>query len=134
MRAGVCDGFIGNRLLRRYRMACDHLVLAGATPAQIDAALEDFGMALGPYRTLELAGLDIGWADRKRRAPDRDPAERYVTFADRLCEAGELGRKAGRGFYVYDGDEGTPPNPALDALIASDGAAHSVTPRYLCPQ
>ncbi|MEL6533040.1 MAG: 3-hydroxyacyl-CoA dehydrogenase NAD-binding domain-containing protein, partial [Pseudomonadota bacterium] len=134
VRAGVCDGFIGNRLLRRYRMACDHLVLAGATPTQIDAALEDFGMALGPYRTLDLAGLDIGWADRKRRAPDRDPAERYVTFADRLFEAGELGRKAGRGFYVYDGDEGTPPNPALDALIAADRAAHSVTPRDLSPQ
>lgn len=133
VRAGVCDGFIGNRLLRRYRMACDHLVLDGAHPAEIDAALEAFGMALGPFRTSDLAGLDIAWADRKRRAPERPPEERYSALADRLCEAGHVGRKAGRGFYDYRGAEPVP-NPDLDALIADERAAHGITPRAFGPE
>ena len=101
VRAGVCDGFIGNRILAHYRMALDNLVLDGASPYDIDRALVDFGMAMGPYAVSDLAGLDIGWAARKRRAADRDPKERVPVFADRLCELGHFGQKTGRGYYIY---------------------------------
>ncbi|MEC7259126.1 MAG: 3-hydroxyacyl-CoA dehydrogenase NAD-binding domain-containing protein, partial [Pseudomonadota bacterium] len=76
VRAGVCDGFIGNRILKTYRTAADHMVLDGATPYQIDKALTDMGFAMGPFAVGDLAGLDIGWATRKRLAPHRDPRER----------------------------------------------------------
>ena len=102
VRAGVCDGFIGNRILNRWRTAVDHMVLDGASPYEVDRALEAFGMAMGPYKVADLAGLDIGWANRKRLAPTRDPRERDPVFSDRLCEMGRFGRKTGRGFYVYD--------------------------------
>lgn len=75
VRAGVCDGFIGNRILSHYRKVADYLVMDGATPAQVDRAMTGFGFAMGPFAVLDLAGLDIGWASRKRKAPTRDPAE-----------------------------------------------------------
>ena len=101
VRAGVCDGFIGNRILNRWRTAVDHMVLDGASPYEVDRALEAFGMAMGPYKVADLAGLDIGWANRKRMAAARDPADRDPVFSDRLCEQGHFGRKTGRGFYDY---------------------------------
>jgi 3-hydroxyacyl-CoA dehydrogenase len=101
VRAGVCDGFIGNRILNRWRMAVDHMVLDGASPYEVDRALEAFGFAMGPYKVADLAGLDIGWANRKRLAATRDPQERDPVFSDRLCEQGHFGRKTGRGFYDY---------------------------------
>ena len=117
VRAGVCDGFIGNRILSRWRTAVDHMVLDGASPYEIDRALEAFGMAMGPYKVADLAGLDIGWATRKRLAPTRDPAERDPVFADRLCELGRFGRKTGRGFYTYD--DGKPvEDPETLAIVA----------------
>ena len=117
VRAGVCDGFIGNRILSHWRTATDHMVLDGASPYQIDRALEAFGMAMGPYKVADLAGLDIGWATRKRLAPTRDPRARDATFADRLCEMGRFGRKTGRGFYVYE--DGRPiEDPEVEAIVA----------------
>ncbi|MFQ6551000.1 3-hydroxyacyl-CoA dehydrogenase NAD-binding domain-containing protein [Aestuariibius insulae] len=130
VRAGVCDGFIGNRILSRYRMAMDNLVLDGASPYQIDNALTEFGMAMGPFAVADLAGLDIAWAARKRKAASRTPYERIPTFADRLCEMGRFGRKTGQGFYLYS--EKAPqgiPDPEVEAIIAEERAKADIIPR-----
>ncbi len=128
VRAGVCDGFIGNRVLSAYRKALDGAVLAGASPFNVDRALVDFGLAMGPYAVGDLSGLDIAWANRKRLAPTRDPRETYADFSDRLCEAGHLGRKTGRGFYVH-GDGKPVPNPEVEAIVAAERAAKGIAPR-----
>ncbi len=129
--AGVCDGFIGNRILAKYRTCADYMLLDGATPWQIDRALEDFGFAMGPYAVADLAGLDIGWAVRKRkRAEGMDPRARDFTWADRLCEAGHFGQKTGRGYYDYaEGPRNRKPNPEVMPLIEADRAAQGITPR-----
>ncbi|GGG14404.1 enoyl-CoA hydratase [Rhizobium wenxiniae] len=99
--AGVCDGFIGNRIFSTYRRHAEYLLEDGASPGDIDAAVEEFGFAMGPFAVADMSGLDIAWAMRKRRAATRNPGERYVAIPDRLCEMGRLGRKAGKGWYDY---------------------------------
>ena len=99
--AGVCDGFIGNRIMSVYRRECDYMVEDGALPQQVDEAMTAFGFPMGIFAMQDLAGLDIAWAMRKRRASTRHPSERYVAIADRLCELGRLGRKTGAGWYDY---------------------------------
>src|SRR5690606_30707204 len=101
VRAGVCDGFIGNRILAVYKQAADYLMEDGASPYEIDAAVRSFGYPMGPFQVTALAGGDICWAMRKRRAATRNPAARYVEIADRICERGWFGQKTGRGFYLY---------------------------------
>ncbi|AZQ68257.1 3-hydroxyacyl-CoA dehydrogenase [Silicimonas algicola] len=128
VRAGVCDGFIGNRILAHYRKAVDYMLMDGASPQQIDAALEDFGFALGPFAVSDLAGLDIAWATRKRKAPLRPPEERYIAIADRICEMGWFGRKTGRGFYLY-GDGKPVPNPDALAIVDEERTNARITPR-----
>lgn len=135
VRAGVCDGFIGNRILNAYRTAADHMVLGGATPFEIDAALTDFGFAMGPFAMSDLAGLDIGWAMRKRRAPDRDPRARVGGYPDRLCEEGHFGQKTGKGFYLYEKEAPAPlPNPEVLELIVAERAERGITPRSFSPE
>ena len=129
VRAGVCDGFIGNRILSHYRKAVDHMLMDGASPAQIDCAVEGFGFAMGPFAVSDLAGLDIGWATRKRLAPTRPAAERYVPIADRICERGWFGRKTGQGFYRYPEGGAREPNPEVDAIIEEERAKAGVTSR-----
>ncbi|WP_406647765.1 3-hydroxyacyl-CoA dehydrogenase NAD-binding domain-containing protein [Aliisedimentitalea scapharcae] len=131
VRAGVCDGFIGNRILATYRTAADHMVLDGASPFQIDKALTGFGFAMGPYAVSDLAGLDIGWAVRKRkRAEGMDPRARDSSYADKLCEGGNFGQKTGKGYYVYEaGKRGGTPNPEVMQLIEAERAAKGITPR-----
>src|SRR3984885_1477507 len=115
--SGVCDGFIGNRMVARYGMAAHELLVAGALPQQIDAALQSFGMAMGPFRMADLAGLDVGWAIRKRRAAEF-PSEDFSNVADILCEAGRFGQKTGAGFYRYQaGARDAIPDPAVTAII-----------------
>ena len=134
VRAGVCDGFIGNRILAHYSKTAAYLVLDGVTPQQVDTALEGFGFAMGPHKVGDLAGLDIGWMTRKRKAATRDPNERYAgAVADRICEAGWFGRKTGKGYYVYEGKEITP-NPAVDTFIAEERAKANITPRTFTDQ
>ncbi|MBC8735515.1 3-hydroxyacyl-CoA dehydrogenase [Paraburkholderia sp. UCT31] len=130
VRAGVCDGFIGNRLLAVYRAAADALMEDGASPYQIDAAVRAFGLPMGPFQVVDLAGGDIGWAARQRRAATRDPNARYVQIADRLCERGWFGHKTGRGFYLYpEGSRGGMPDPEVEAIIDAERARAGITPR-----
>ncbi|MDF1728409.1 MAG: 3-hydroxyacyl-CoA dehydrogenase NAD-binding domain-containing protein [Sulfitobacter sp.] len=130
VRAGVCDGFIGNRILAHYRDAAGHMVLDGASPYQIDKALVDFGFAMGPFAVSDLAGLDIGWATRKRKAPHRHPDERVPTYIDRLCEQGHFGQKTGEGYYIYEaGKRAGVPNPKIMELVAEEQAERGITPR-----
>ncbi|WP_395756600.1 3-hydroxyacyl-CoA dehydrogenase NAD-binding domain-containing protein [Achromobacter sp. EB05] len=130
VRAGVCDGFIGNRILAVHRQAADMMMEDGASPYEIDAAVRDFGYPMGPYQMVDLAGGDIGWATRKRRAATRDPALRYVQIPDRLCERGWFGQKTGRGFYLYpDGARQGTPDPEVLAIIDAERQRAGVTPR-----
>jgi 3-hydroxyacyl-CoA dehydrogenase len=118
VRAGVCDGFIGNRILAVYRQAADFMLEDGASPYQIDEAVRAFGFPMGPFEVADLAGGDIGWATRKRRAATRDPRIRYVSIADQLCERGWFGQKTGRGWYLYpDGARKGVQDPEVLELI-----------------
>jgi 3-hydroxyacyl-CoA dehydrogenase len=119
---GVTEGFIGNRIFSAYRREAEFLLEEGALPQQIDAAMESYGFAMGPFAVFDLAGLEIAWARRKRQAATRDPKVRYVDVADHLCEAGRLGLKAGRGWYRYrDGKREV--DPEVTALIEQRRAA-----------
>ncbi|USU14960.1 3-hydroxyacyl-CoA dehydrogenase NAD-binding domain-containing protein [Paraburkholderia fungorum] len=130
VRAGVCDGFIGNRVLAVYRSAADAMMEDGASPYQIDAAVRAFGFPMGPFQVVDLAGGDIGWAARKRRAATRNPDARYVQIADRLCERGWFGQKTGRGFYLYpEGSRTGTPDPEVEAIIEAERERAGVTPR-----
>jgi 3-hydroxyacyl-CoA dehydrogenase len=130
VRAGVCDGFIGNRILAVYGQAAHAMMEDGASPYQIDKALRDFGYPMGPFQVSDLAGGDIGWATRKRRAATRDPRARYVQIADRLCERGWFGQKSGRGYYLYpDGARVGTPDPEVEAIIDAERERAGKVPR-----
>lgn len=129
VRAGICDGFIGNRVMAAYRKAADYMVEDGASPYQVDTALREFGFAMGPYQTADLAGLDIGWANRKRLAPSRPSEERYVKIADQICERDWLGRKTGRGYYRYEEDPKGLPDPEVEQLISDARSAKGIQAR-----
>ncbi|MDG4648593.1 3-hydroxyacyl-CoA dehydrogenase NAD-binding domain-containing protein [Roseibacterium sp. SDUM158017] len=124
--AGVCDGFIGNRVMSAYRREADCMLEEGALPQGIDAAMRNFGFPIGVFQMADLAGLDIGWAMRKRQAATRDPAERYVAIADRICEAGRLGRKTGKGWYDYADDPEGRADPWITALIEAEAARKGI--------
>jgi 3-hydroxyacyl-CoA dehydrogenase len=137
VRAGVCDGFIGNRILSAYRRAADHMVLDGASPYAIDRAVRGFGFPMGPYQVSDLAGLDIGFATRERLAATAHPRDRRATFADALFHAGRLGRKAGHGYYDYHDDPRGAEDPEALRLIAAHQIGNreftddEITRRYL---
>ena len=129
VRAGVCDGFIGNRILATYRRAADQMVMEGASPYDIDVALEKFGFAMGPYAVADLAGLDIGWAVRKRKRAEAG-IEGVSTYADKICEVGNFGQKTGKGYYDYAaGAKARVPNPDVMDLIAAERAAAGIATR-----
>ena len=134
VRAGVCDGFIGNRILAVYKQAADYIMEDGASPYEIDEAVRGFGFAMGPFQVTDLAGGDIGWATRKRRAAKAlesgAPKARYVEIADRICENGWFGQKTGRGFYLYpQGARIGQPDPEVLAIVDAERAKKGVTPR-----
>jgi 3-hydroxyacyl-CoA dehydrogenase len=127
--AGVCDGFIGNRMVARYGQAAHDLLLAGASPEQIDQALEKFGMAMGPFRMNDLAGLDVGAMWRKRLAAE-NPDKDYSNVADLLVDAGRYGQKTGAGWYRYAaGSRAALPDAPVAAFIEKFRAARGITPR-----
>lgn len=135
VRAGVCDGFIGNRILAAYRQAADFMLEDGASPYQIDDAMRAYGFGLGPYQVLDMAGLGISWARRKRLAPQRAPGERYVRIGDQLCEKGWLGQKTGRGYYRYqEGERQGQPDGEVLALIEAERAEQGITARAFAPE
>src|SRR5690606_30292486 len=98
--SGVCDGFIGNRMIEQYLRQALYMLEEGATPQQVDRAIEKFGFAMGPFRMSDLAGNDIGWYIRKRRRAEH-PEMEYPGVADKLCELGRFGQKTGAGWYRY---------------------------------
>ncbi len=130
VRAGICDGFIGNRILSAYRLHGDILLEEGATPSEIDGAMRGYGFAMGMYAVQDLAGLDISWANRKAKAATRDPKARYVRIADLLCEGGRFGQKNGKGWFAYpDGPRKPVADPDVLAVIEAERAARGITPR-----
>lgn len=130
VRAGVCDGFIGNRIMQAYRAAADHMVLAGASPYAVDRAVTDFGFPIGPYGVQDLAGLDIGFMTRQRKAASRDPREFVAAWGDKMHARGWLGRKTAQGYYTYDADSPKGrPCPEVEAIIAQERQDYGITPR-----
>ncbi|MDD9991312.1 MAG: 3-hydroxyacyl-CoA dehydrogenase NAD-binding domain-containing protein [Rhodospirillales bacterium] len=130
--AGVCHGFIGNRMLEGYTRQVRFLLEEGASPTEIDAALTGFGMAMGPCAVADLAGLDVSWRKRKADAHLRDPSKRYSAVADRLCERGRFGQKTSAGYYRYEPGSRTPiPDPEVDALIAEVAAESGIERRAI---
>jgi 3-hydroxyacyl-CoA dehydrogenase len=129
--SGVCDGFIGNRMLERYFQQAYFLLDEGALPRQVDKALEDWGMAMGPFAMSDMAGNDIGWHVRKRRAAEH-PEFAYSKIPDRLCELGRFGQKTGAGFYRYEAGSRTPvPDPEVEKLIEQYRREAGLKPRSI---
>ncbi len=132
--SGVCDGFIGNRMVEQYLRQAGFLLDEGCTPQQVDKAMEAFGMAMGPFRMSDLAGNDIGWAIRKRRAME-NPGVRYSPTADAMCELGRFGQKTGAGWYDYvAGKRDAMPSAAVAAAIDACRSAQGITPRKIDAQ
>jgi 3-hydroxyacyl-CoA dehydrogenase len=129
--SGVCDGFIGNRMIEQYGRQGGFLLDEGCTPAQVDRAIEKFGFAMGPFRMGDLAGNDIGWAIRKRRYVEK-PDMKYSKTADLLCEKGRFGQKVGKGWYDYvPGKRDAIPNAEVEQMIADHRAALGIKPRKI---
>jgi 3-hydroxyacyl-CoA dehydrogenase len=129
--SGVCDGFIGNRMIEQYSRQAGFLLDEGATPAQVDRAVEKFGFAMGPFRMGDLAGNDIGWAIRKRRATERADMK-YSRTADKLCELGRFGQKTGAGWYDYqEGKRDAIPSKLVEEMIAEHRKSLGITPRKI---
>ncbi|MBY6117101.1 FAD-dependent oxidoreductase [Mameliella alba] len=128
--AGICDGFIGNRMLAEYRRAAEYLLADGALPQDVDAAARAIGFPMGPFELQDLTGLQIAWANRKRQAATRDPAQRYVTISDQLCEMDRLGQRSGKGWYDYvEGDRRPQPSEAVEKVILDYAQAQGITRR-----
>jgi 3-hydroxyacyl-CoA dehydrogenase len=129
--SGVCDGFIGNRMIEQYGRQGGFLLEEGCTPQQVDKAIEKFGFAMGPFRMGDLAGNDIGWAIRKRRYVEK-PHMKYSKTADLLCEMGRFGQKVGKGWYDYkEGKRDAIPNKEVEEMIVKHRAALGITPRKI---
>jgi 3-hydroxyacyl-CoA dehydrogenase len=128
-------GFIGNRIYSAYRRQCEFMIEEGATPQQVDTALEAFGFAMGPFAVADLSGLDIAWRMRQNLAATRDPSARYVQIPDMLCELGRLGQKAGAGYYRYGQTGGKrEADPAVDEILSAARKAKGIVARTLCDQ
>ena len=129
--SGVCDGFIGNRMIEQYGRQAGFLLEEGCTPQQVDKAVEKFGFAMGPFRMGDLAGNDIGWAIRKRRYVEK-PQMKYSKTADLLCEMGRFGQKVGKGWYDYQvGKRDAIPNKEVEDMVVQHRAALGITARKI---
>ncbi len=129
--SGVCDGFIGNRMIEQYGRQGGFLLEEGCTPQQVDKAIEKFGFAMGPFRMGDLAGNDIGWAIRKRRYVEK-PNMKYSKTADLLCEMGRFGQKVGKGWYDYQaGKRDAIPNKEVEDMVVKHRAAMGITARKI---
>ncbi len=129
---GVCDGFVGNRMLYAYRSQAEFLLEEGALPQQIDKVIYDFGFPMGPFAMGDLAGLDVGYQVRQHRRTTRPSNDRYSFIADRIVESGRLGQKNNKGWYLYDEGSRTPvPDPEIEKLIVGISAELGITRREI---
>ena len=127
---GVCDGFVGNRMLAPYLREAEFLLEEGALPQQIDRVIYEFGMPMGPFQMSDLAGNDVSWYIRQRQAATRPAHLRYSVIADRICEQGRFGQKTGAGWYRYEPGNRTPvPDPVVEQVIAGAAAEAGITRR-----
>ena len=124
--AGVCDGFIGNRIMSAYRLEAEYMIEEGALPLDVDSAMRSFGFQIGIFQMQDLAGLDIAWAMRQRKAKTRPTSERYVEIADRLCEIGRFGLKTGKGWYDYSDDPRGAVDPEVTKIIENERAVKGI--------
>jgi 3-hydroxyacyl-CoA dehydrogenase len=135
VQTGNAFGFIGNRIYNAYRKQCEFMLEDGALPEEVDAALEDFGFAMGPFKVADLSGLDIAWRMRQAQASTRDPRERYVGILDALCAQGRLGRKTDAGYYTYtDGKIGDATDAVVRQVIEAASESRGIARRALAPQ
>jgi len=132
--AGNCHGFIGNRMVGPYLREAQFLVEEGASVEQVNQALYDFGMAMGPLAVDDLAGLDVGWAIRKEFARFEKPGVRKPLVADLLCEKGRFGQKTGRGWSQYDEKRKPSPDPETAALIEETARKAGIERRQIAPE
>jgi 3-hydroxyacyl-CoA dehydrogenase len=129
--SGVCDGFIGNRMINAYSQQALLMLEEGASPMQVDRAIEKFGFAMGPFRMSDLAGNDISWHIRQRHYAEH-PKQRRMRIADRICELGRFGQKTGLGWYRYEtGKRDALPDPAVDQIIKEERTALKITARRI---
>jgi len=129
--SGVCDGFIGNRMINQYSRQAGYMLEEGATPQQVDRAIERMGFAMGPFRMADLAGNDVGWFIRKRHYAEH-PDAKFPKFADKICELGRFGQKTGAGYYKYEaGKRDAIPDPLIEEMLVKYRAELGITPRKL---
>jgi 3-hydroxyacyl-CoA dehydrogenase len=128
---GNCFGFVGNRMFHPYRREAQFLVEEGASIEAVDAALYDFGMAMGPVATADLAGLDVGWRIRKENRHLQRAGVRHPIAEDRLCELGRFGQKTGAGWYKYDENRRAIPDPEVAALVRQWAAGEAIVQREI---
>ena len=129
--SGVCDGFIGNRMIEKYGQQSLFLLDEGCSPQQVDAAVQKWGMAMGPLTMGDMAGLDIGWEIRKRRYIER-PNFLYSKVGDKVAELGRFGQKTGKGWYLYEAGNRKPiPDPLVDTIVADYRKANNIPTRSI---
>ena len=131
---GNCRGFVGNRMLAPYGREAQFLIEEGALPQDVDAAIYDFGFAMGPLAMGDLAGLDVGWRIRKEFKHLEKPGVRQPAMADRLCEIGRFGQKTGAGWYRYDENRNRIPDPEVEKLIEDVSREAGITRRAITPE
>jgi 3-hydroxyacyl-CoA dehydrogenase len=131
---GVCDGFVGNRMLAKRTREAYFMLEEGASPQQIDKVLYDFGFPMGPFAMSDLAGLDVGWRNRKAKLDKLTPREQACNILDKVCELGRYGQKTGAGFYQYDEKRTATPDPVIEELIVGHSKERGLSRRAISDQ
>ena len=131
---GVCDGFVGNRMLAKRTRECGFMLEEGALPWQIDQVIYNFGFPMGTYAMGDMAGLDVGWRNRKANFDSLTPREKANTILDKICEMGRFGQKTGSGFYKYDEKRNATPDPLIEELIIKHSHEAGITRRAMPDQ
>jgi 3-hydroxyacyl-CoA dehydrogenase len=131
---GVCDGFVGNRMLAKRSRECGFMLEEGALPTQIDKVIYDFGFPMGPYAMSDMAGLDVGWRNRKAKFAQLTKREQENNILDKICEKGRYGQKTGAGFYKYDDKRNATPDPLIEELIINHSKERGIKRRVITDQ
>jgi 3-hydroxyacyl-CoA dehydrogenase len=131
---GVCDGFVGNRMLGKRTRECGFLLEEGTLPTQIDKVIFDFGFPMGPYAMSDMAGLDVGWRNRRAKFNELTKREQDNNILDKICEMGRYGQKTGAGFYKYDEKRNATPDPLIEELILKHSQERGITRRVITDQ